>query len=149
MKTLPRFVVLVCTTGTALALTAGPALAYDCVRVSASPTGASKSATQSGNWFYVSVAEAAAGLSAAGYNGGCFLAAYTATGQPLSFAVGVGLAGAHANPENPGGGGVLAANAPLKVVTDGHGIDHIDDTIIPAVIRSAIGCGIDPALILG
>lgn len=49
---------VIASSGTAAVVAlASPAFAYDCIRVSASPTGASNSATHSGNWVYINVAD--------------------------------------------------------------------------------------------
>ena len=65
-----------------------------------------------------------------------FVDAYAQTGQPQFFALGIGVAGPN---------GVLAHNNPNdRVLGDGHGIDHFDDSpILPAIFASASGCGID------
>lgn len=140
-----RLVVGAVAAGTAVVLSATPALAYDCIRVSGSSNGLQNS-TKSGNWEYLTVDGFLGGLVAQGAitaaEASCMGTAYAATGAPTEFAIGVGVAGAHANPENPGGGGVLAKNAPDKVLSDGKGIDHLDDSVLPALAQAAAACGV-------
>jgi hypothetical protein len=66
----------------------------------------------------------------------CFHAAYDASSAPRYFALGTGVAGGRT--EN--GTGVLAFNAPDKVLTNGTGIDHLDDTVIPVFLAAAPTC---------
>ena len=128
----------------------GSAAAFDCIRVSSSLQGL-KQSTKSGNWllFDLSTPQAATDTFA-GISGGaiqltsqqatCFVNAYAATGQPRFWALGIGVAGGE-----HGGPGVLAHNNPnTRVLGNGKGIDHFEDSaIIPAVFGSADTCGID------
>lgn len=59
--------------------------------------------------------------------------------------MGVGVAGAHSG---HGGGVLAAAKAPQKVLSDGHGIDHLDDSVLPAIVSAALTCGVDPSQLL-
>src|SRR5262249_1941132 len=76
------------------------------------------------------------GVSATPAQVACFVPAYATTGQPQWFALGIGVAGKN---------GVLAHNNPNdRVLGDGHGIDHLDDSpIVAAVGAAAGGCGVD------
>ena len=127
---------------------AGSALAFDCIRVSSSLQGLQKS-TKSGNWllFDLSTPTAAqqtfAGvvdLNLTDAQAQCFTAAYSKSGQPLYFALGIGVAGG----EN-GGPGVLAGhNTNENVLSNSKGIDHFEGSpILPAIFGAAGSCGIE------
>jgi hypothetical protein len=128
---------------------ASSALAFDCIRVSSSLKGLQQS-TKSGNWllFDLSTPEAfQASLTEFGVDlsieqAECGSAAYAESGQPLYFALGIGVAGGEN--ENASAGGVLAHNNPnTSVLSNGTGIDHFEDSgIIPALEAAAVTCGI-------
>ena len=128
---------------------AGSAFAFDCIRVSSSLQGLQQS-TKSGNWllFDLSTADAfQATLSEIGVEltdaeAQCGSEAYAESGQPLYFAIGIGVAAGEN--ENASAGGVLAHNNPnAKVLGDGNGIDHLEQSgIFPALEAAAVTCGI-------
>jgi hypothetical protein len=77
----------------------------------------------------------------------CAASAYAATGEPLYFALGTGVAGGKKTTVTPNGArsagqgfGVIAWNAPDVVLSNGKGIDHADDTVIPALQNAVFGC---------
>ena len=125
----------------AVALTlAGAAFAHDCMRVSSSVQGL-KQSTQSGNWLYFDMTDGGAGvaqvvdffgLPAASVP--CFQAAYDGSAGPRYFAIGIDVAGGDTGP------GTLAWKAPDKVLTNGTGIDHFDDTVLPTFLAALPGC---------
>ena len=128
----------------------GSAFAFDCIRVSSSYQGLVHS-TQSGKWLLFDLSSGpavqqtlggAAGLSLTNEQAACIADAYAATGQPLFFALGNGVAGGN-NP-NSAAGGVIAHNNPNdSVLGNGKGIDHLDDSpILPALFGAAAGCGV-------
>jgi hypothetical protein len=106
--------------------------------------------TKSGNWivFDLSTADAfqesltAFGVVLTDEEAQCGSAAYAESGQPLYFALGIGVA-AGGN-ERASAGGVLAHNNPTtSVLSNGTGIDHFEDSgIIPALEAAAVTCGI-------
>jgi hypothetical protein len=127
---------------------AGSAFAFDCIRVSSSLQGLQQS-TASGKWTLfdlssptgVAATLAANGLPSDTATATCIYQAYAASGQPQYFALGTGVAGGRTN-----GPGVLAHNNPnSKVLSNGKGIDHLDDSpIFPALGSAIFGCtGID------
>ena len=127
---------------------AGSAFAFDCIRVSSSLQGLQQS-TKSGNWLLFDISSAAGaertfadvvGLNLTDAQAQCFATAYGKSGQPLYFALGIGVAGG----EN-GGPGVLAGhNKNESVLANGKGIDHFEDSpILPAIFAAAGSCGID------
>ena len=128
---------------------ASSAFAFDCIRVSSSLNGLQQS-TRSGNWvlFDLSTPDAfQASLTEFGVvltdeQAECGSAAYAESGQPLYFALGIGVAGGEN--ENASAGGVLAHNNPnTSVLSNGKGIDHFEDSgIIPALEAAADTCGI-------
>lgn len=128
---------------------AGSALAFDCIRVSSSLHGLQQS-TKSGNWllFDLSTPDAfqesltAFGVVLTDVQAECGAAAYAESGQPLYFALGIGVAGA--GNENASAGGVLAHNNPnTSVLSNGKGIDHFEESgIIPALEAAAVTCDI-------
>jgi hypothetical protein len=133
-----------------LALTlAGSALAFDCIRVSSSLQGLVES-TRSGNWLLFDLSSGPAveqtltnaEVPVTTEQAECIADAYAATGQPLYFALGIGVAGGE-NP-NAAAGGVLAGNNPNdRVLADGKGIDHLEDSpILGALFGAAAGCGV-------
>jgi hypothetical protein len=128
---------------------AGSAFAFDCIRVSSSLKGLQQS-TKSGNWLLVdlstadafqeSLAELDVVLTDA--QAECGSEAYAKSGQPLYFAIGIGVA-AGENP-NASAGGVIAHNNPNgSVLGNGKGIDHLEESgIFPALEAAAVTCGI-------
>jgi hypothetical protein len=128
----------------------GSAAAFDCIRVSSSLQGL-KQSTKSGNWLLFDLSTAAgaqqtfAGISEGAIvlsdeQASCFVDAYAESGQPRFWALGIGVAGGQTN-----GPGVLAGRNPnVRVLSNGKGIDHFEDSgIIPAVFGAAEACGID------
>jgi hypothetical protein len=144
-----------------LALTAASATtasAFDCIRVSSSLQGLMGS-MKSGNWLVFDFSSAAGAKQTFANVGGsvtdqqaqCFVTAYAKTDQPKFFALGVGVAGGKKTSATSNGAraaadgfGVIAWNNGNDVVlSDGHGIDHFDDSpILAAVFTSAMSCGI-------
>lgn len=133
-----RLTALVAVIAASLAL-AGSAVAFDCIRVSSSLQGLQQS-TKSGNWllFDLSSAEAVQetlaniGEDVTAEEAACFAEAYGASGQPLYFALGIGVAGPN---------GVIAFHNDNDVMGDGKGIDHIEDSgIIAAFDAAAAAC---------
>jgi len=128
---------------------AGSAFGFDCIRVSSSLQGLQQS-TKSGNWlvFDFSTPEAFQesltefGVVLTDEQAECGSAAYAESGQPLYFALGVGVAAGEN--ENARAGGVLAHNNPnTSVLSNGTGIDHFEDSgIIPALEEAAVTCGV-------
>jgi hypothetical protein len=122
----------------------GSALAFDCIRVSASAEGLQQS-TKSGNWALFDLSSGAAlqqSLAALGEEitsdqANCGSAAYKAAGDdlPLHFALGIGVAGRN---------GVLAHNNPNESVLGNlKGIDHLEVSPIGAALFGAAAqCGI-------
>jgi hypothetical protein len=119
-----------------LALTATPAFAFDCLRASSSMKGLQQS-TKSGNWLYFTIQDFAQGAVAEGAvtqaQADCAVDAWIGAGEPQYFALGVGVAGAHGATQS---GRItdsdffeLAHNAPLKVMTNGTGVDHFEDAL--------------------
>ena len=138
-RMLPAVIVIAC----ALVF-ASAAAAHDCIRVSSSHQGLVQSTSRSGNWLLFDFSTAPAtlqtfqiiGVSATAEQAQCFSDAYAQSGQPRYFALGIGVAGKV---------GVLAHNNPNdRVLGDGHGIDHLDDSpIIGAAGAAGAACGID------
>jgi hypothetical protein len=132
----------------ALTLT-GSAFAFDCIRVSSSREGLVNS-TRSGNWLLFDLSSGPAveqtltnaEVPVTSEQAACIAEAYAASGQPLYFALGIGVAGGE-NP-NAAAGGVLAHNNPNDgVLGDGKGIDHFEDSpILGALFGAAAGCGV-------
>jgi hypothetical protein len=120
------------------------AYGHDCIRVSSSHQGLVSSTSHGGRWLLFDFSSVSATtqtlatieVPATAEQIACFVPAYAETGQPLFFALGIGVAGPN---------GVLAHNNPNdRVLGDGHGIDHFDDSpILPAIFAAAGGCGID------
>jgi hypothetical protein len=120
-----------------VAVSAGPASAWDCIRVSGSEAGIMHS-TQSGNWFYATIDDLAQGAVDEGIitedQAPCVVAAWEAGGEPSYFAIGAGVAGARGAEQS---GHIsdadffeLAKNAPVKAVVDGRGVDHLEDALM-------------------
>jgi hypothetical protein len=127
---------------------ASSAFAFDCIRVSSSLQGLQQS-TKSGNWLLIDLSTPDSfqesltefGVVLNDEQAACASAAYADSGQPLYFALGIGVAAGQN--ENASAGGVLAHNNPnTSVLTDGAGIDHFDDSIVPALEAAAETCGI-------
>jgi hypothetical protein len=136
---------------------AGSALAFDCLRVSASYQGLVKSTSNGGNWLLFDMTNPAivqADLSIFATTpltmaqAICVSDAYQAeaaptgafAGVPLFWALGFGVAGANSN-----GPGVIAHNNPNNAGQLGNlkGIDHLDASPIgAAVFTAAGGCGV-------
>ena len=135
---------------------AGTAYAFDCIRVSSSHQGLVNS-TKSGNWLLfdfspsgVEQTLATIEVEATPEQAACLADAYAQTGQPVYFALGIGVAGGK-NAENDksqgaraGMKGVIAWHNDGPAIQDGKGIDHLEESpILGAIIGSAIDCGID------
>lgn len=129
----------------ALTLTSS-ALAFDCMRVSSSAKGLQQSAGHSGMWLYFDMTDGGNGVAQIVdfFQGDpswvpCLQAAYDQAVAadptlPLYFALGTGVAGGNTN-----GPGVIAHNNPnARVLANGTGIDHFDDTVLPVLLGS--GC---------
>jgi hypothetical protein len=129
----------------------GSAAAFDCIRVSSSLQGLQQS-TKSGNWllFDFSSADGVQQTLATISEGtivptdeqaACFADVYGQSGQPRFFALGIGVAGG----KTGHGPGVLAHRNPnTGVLSNGTGIDHLEDSgIVPALFAAAETCGID------
>jgi hypothetical protein len=144
-----RFAAFVGVAVLALTLT-GAAFAHDCMRVSSSPQGLQQSASNGGNWIYFDMTDGGNGipqiLSFFGLPSdpltvACFQTAYDqAVAQtptlPLYFDLGNGVAGGNTN-----GPGTLAwHNKNAKVLSNGTGIDHFDNTVLPVLQAAAPGC---------
>jgi hypothetical protein len=128
----------------------GSAAAFDCIRVSSSLQGL-KQSTKSGNWLlfdFSSVAGVQQTLATISEGtivptdeqAACFVDVDGQSGQPRFFALGIGVAGGE-----HGGPGVLAhRNSNDGVLSNGKGIDHLEDSgIVPALFATAATCGID------
>lgn len=126
----------------AVALTASPAYAWDCIRVSGSQQGLQQS-TKSGNWEYLTIQDLVQGGVDAGAVPAeavpCLLSTWSALGEPSYFAIGIGVAGARGAQQS---GHLtdqdffeLAKNAPAKVMVNGKGVDHLDDAIAIVVAQ--------------
>jgi hypothetical protein len=139
-----RLAVLIATLALGLAVT-GSALAFDCMRVSSSMQGLQQS-TRSGNWLYFNMTDGTGiaqildflGVSATQQQIMCLQTAYSASDAPRYFALGVGVAGG----KTEHGPGVLAHQAPDKVLMNGTGIEHMDETVLPVLQAAAPGCGL-------
>ncbi|MBA2332833.1 MAG: hypothetical protein H0V94_08605 [Actinobacteria bacterium] len=122
---------------------AGSAFAFDCIRVSSSLQGLHASA-KSGKWLVLDFSTAGGARQTFAdvieqeitpARATCFSAEYAKAGQPLFFAIGIGVAGPN---------GVLAhLNPNTKVLSDGKGIDHLEASgIFPAFLGASFACGI-------
>jgi hypothetical protein len=116
------------------------------MRVSSSVQGLQQSAGNSGKWIYFDMTDSGHGIAdIVDFFGGdpswvpCLQAAYDQAVAanptlPLYFALGNGVAGGNSN-----GPGVLAHHNPNdRVLQNGTGIDHFDDTVLPVLLES--GC---------
>jgi hypothetical protein len=141
----------------ALTVTAS-AFAFDCIRVSSSLQGLQQS-TQTGNWILFDFSSASAlqstlanfGVSVTSEQAACAASNYAASGQPLYFALGTGVAGGKKTSTNSQGAraqadafGVIAWHNPNdSVLANGKGIDHLDDSpIFGALFSAAAACGV-------
>ncbi len=128
---------------------AGSAFGFDCIRVSSSLQGLQQS-SKSGNWLVFDLSTPDAfqesllefGVALTDEQAECGSEAYAESGQPLYFALGIGVAAGEN--ENASAGGVLAHNNPnTSVLSNGKGIDHFEESgIIPALEAAAATCGI-------
>ena len=128
---------------------AGSALAFDCIRVSSSLQGLQQS-TKSGNWLLFDLSTpdafqaslAGIGVDLTDEQAECGSDAYAESGQPLYFAIGIGVAAGENT--NASAGGVLAHNNPnATVLGNGKGIDHLENSgIFPALEAAAVTCGV-------
>ncbi|HYZ77378.1 MAG TPA: hypothetical protein VE596_08390 [Gaiellaceae bacterium] len=106
--------------------------------------------TRSGKWLLFDLSSgpalqqtlAGGGITLTSEQAQCVSDAYAASGQPLFFALGIGVAGA--NKPELDRRGVLAHNNPNDgVLGNGKGIDHLDDSpILPALFGAAASCGV-------
>src|SRR2546423_6468928 len=126
-----RFTALLALALASLTIT-GSAFAFDCIRVSSSHQGLVQS-TQSGKWLLFDLSSGpalqqtlggAAGLSLTDEQAACIADAYAATGQPLFFALGTGVAGGD-NPKPAPGGGVAPNKPQHRGRRDGEGSGHL------------------------
>jgi len=144
-----RLVLFIAVAVAALTATSS-ALAFDCMRVSSSTQGLQQSASNSGMWLYFDMTDGGNGIpQILGFFGlpsdpgtvACFQTAYdqavaTNPKLPLHFALGTGVAGGNHN-----GPGVIAHNNPNdNVLSNGTGIEHFDDTVLPVLLAAAPGC---------
>jgi hypothetical protein len=120
---------------------AGSAAAFDCIRVSSSLQGLEQS-TRSGNWLLFDFSSASAvqetlasiDEEVTAEQAACFATAYGVSGQPVYFALGIGVAGPN---------GVLALRNGTAAMGDGRGIDHLESSgILPAIFAAAASCGV-------
>lgn len=127
-----RFAAVVTVVVASLAF-AGSAVAFDCIRVSSSLQGLQQS-TKSGNWLLFDLSSADAVKQTFGNFGEeltdeeaeCFAEVYAESGEPLYFALGIGVAGPN---------GVLAWNNDAEAMGDGKGIDQLEQTGIFAAFE--------------
>jgi hypothetical protein len=116
------------------------------MRVSSSAKGLQQSASKSGMWLYFDMTDGGGGIAQIVdfFQGDpswvpCLQTAYdnaVAADKtlPLYFALGTGVAGGNTN-----GPGVIAHHNPNdRVLMNGTGIDHFDDTVLPVLLSS--GC---------
>lgn len=142
-----RFALFIGVAVVALTITSS-ALAFDCMRVSSSAAGLQSSASHSGRWLYFDMTDKGNGVAqileffgAPTGAAPCFQSAYDAAVAanpklPLYFALGIGVAGGQTN-----GPGVIAHNNPnSRVLSNGTGIDHFDDTVLPVILAAAPSC---------
>jgi len=140
--------------------TANSASAFDCIRVSSSLEGLKSSASHSGNWLLFDLSTASGVKTTFATIGAgtltdqqasCFATEYAKSGQPRFFALGVGVAGgkktstnSHGARADADGFGVIAwQHGNDAVLSDGHGIDHFEDSpILGAVFTAATTCSI-------
>lgn len=144
-----RFALFIGVAAVALIVTSS-ALAFDCMRVSSSAKGLQQSAGNSGMWLYFDMSDTGSGMAQILEFFGvdpsyapCLQSAYDSARAanptlPLYFALGTGVAGGNTN-----GPGVIAHNNPNdRVLSNGVGIDHFDDTVLPVILAAAPGCGV-------
>lgn len=133
-----RLVALVAVVVASLAL-AGSAVAFDCIRVSSSLQGLQQS-TKSGKWLLFDFSSAdAVQRTFANFDeeltdeeAACFAEVYAESGEPLYFALGIGVAGPN---------GVLGWNNDNDAMGDGKGVDHLEQTgIFDAFARGEAEC---------
>ena len=128
----------------------GTAYAYDCIRVSDTLKGLQQS-TKSGNWLLFNFGSAAGAQSTfadvfespiTAQQAACFAAEYAESGEPKYFALGIGVGGSQVDNEH-GNFGVLAwHNKNDKVLGDGRGVDHLEQSgIVGAAEAAAAACG--------
>jgi hypothetical protein len=141
-----RFALFVGVAVVALTVTSS-AFAFDCMRVSSSLQGLQQSAGNSGKWLLFDMTDTGSGVAQVveffGFPGsvGCYQTAYDAAvvANPLLpeyFALGTGVAGGDTN-----GPGVIAHNNKNgKVLSNGTGIEHFDDTVLPVFLAAVPGC---------
>ena len=117
------------------------ALAHECYNASRSAQGNESAGSHSQAWFTLRIADAIAGdVEAGAYSaedGACILAAYTATGAPLSFTI-------HAKGANGQGGVIAERNPNSGLMTNGKGIDHFFDAWGWAIFQAFDECGVTP-----
>lgn len=121
-----------------IVVSASPAFAWDCIRVSSSQQGLMQS-SQNGQWEYMTIDNLIQGGIQDGYidatQAPCLKQEWAALGEPQYFAIGAGVAGAGAKGAQKSGHITdqsffeLAKNAPVKVMVNGKGVDHLDDAI--------------------
>jgi hypothetical protein len=129
----------------ALAITSS-ALAFDCIRVSSSAQALQQSSDKSGNWLYFDMTTNGVAtlfdffeVSASPGQIACVRAAYLASSAPKYFALGIGVASANGSGKGPD---VLAHNAPDSTLSNGTGIDHLEESVVPVLLSAFPGCGI-------
>lgn len=138
---------------------AATAFAFDCIRTSSTLQGL-KQSTKSGNWLLFDFSSPAGitstfgdvfGVPLTATEAQCLADEYAASGQPKFFALGIGVAGGkNAGVENggarstSGGFGVIAwHNKNYRVLGDGRGIDHLEDSpVVGALFGAAEACNI-------
>lgn len=122
------------------------ASAFDCIRVSSSLQGL-RNSTRSGNWVLYDLSSPSAvqataaqfGLSISIAKATCVAEHYATYGVTPYFAQGFGVAGGRTG----NGPGVLAWRAPVTVLSDLRGIDHLDDSPVgQAFFGSLFACGL-------
>ncbi|WP_353808431.1 hypothetical protein [Agromyces sp. SYSU T00194] len=121
--------------GAAMVLGSGAAaFAFDCFNDSRSAQGNAKAGEHSQVWFTASVEDFLTfelGLGAEEVD--CVLEAWTGAGYPTSVTIMAGGA--------RGSGGVIAGNNPVDaVLSDGHGIDHLEDSYLPVLFPMIEAC---------
>lgn len=142
-----------------LSASAGTAFAFDCIRTSTSLQGLQQS-TRSGNWLLFDFSSPSGvsstfadvfGFPLSTADATCVADQYALSGQPRFFALGIGVAGARNESVSNGGArstgdgfGVLAwHNKNYKVLSDGRGVDHLDDSpIVGALFGAAAVCNV-------
>jgi hypothetical protein len=135
------------------------AVAFDCIRVSSSLQGLQQSATKGGHWLLFDLSSAQGtqdtfanvfGADISSADAACFAQAYATTGQPQFWALGLGVAAGNKDSVNAQGArspdqfGVLAwHNKNVRVLSNGTGVDHLDDSpILGAVFVAAEACNV-------